>query len=564
MREVLITPRYFDDPHGTPKVLWFFGIVTMCWCMFVADLRAEPPSNKRPNDAGESRLDRKVSVNFENEPLEQALQSLAEAADLKLNRDKVDRVLTAEGISDAHVTLRIKQPIAIKSALKLILYQHGVVFEVRGNSLRILPFDFNRPYERTFYLTDRLGTTAAENATLVAKIKRSVAPKSWKENGGKGEAVLSRDGKKLKVKQTQEVHEQLADFLVGPTEKYRKKLLASRLNSTERQPATSSDNFKLTDFHPVALGRVQRGRNYVYSGALQLAWNRLRERSRGAVRVQGDAPLVGELNRQMLKLEDVADDSFVAAAGTARDNVLESIRTEMSEKFPGRLALIPQPSDEDSVLLFGYLYKRLAFAHDFERLETPLLFHGLHGDSKVSCFGFEKVGPLGSDSMQVRVWDYQSDDDFVIELETKSTQDQLVLAKVQPGSTLVETVRNVQERMKAKEGLWDLRKDDSLSIPILDVNAAVRHADLEGKRLLTGPYQDHAFEVVQSLVRFRLDETGAILESVGATGIDRSKPKPRHFVFDRPFLVYLQESKAKAPFFAMWVENEEVMAGVRN
>jgi hypothetical protein len=36
-------------------------------------------------------------------------------------------------------------------------------------------------------------------------------------------------------------------------------------------------------------------------------------------------------------------------------------------------------------------------------------------------------------------------------------------------------------------------------------------------------------------------------------------PRPRHFVFDRPFLVYLKEANGKEPYLAMWVANSEVM-----
>jgi hypothetical protein len=38
-----------------------------------------------------------------------------------------------------------------------------------------------------------------------------------------------------------------------------------------------------------------------------------------------------------------------------------------------------------------------------------------------------------------------------------------------------------------------------------------------------------------------------------------SPPEPRRFVFDRPFLIYLQQRQAQQPYFVMRVENPEVL-----
>lgn len=68
-------------------------------------------------------------------------------------------------------------------------------------------------------------------------------------------------------------------------------------------------------------------------------------------------------------------------------------------------------------------------------------------------------------------------------------------------------------------------------------------------------------EAVQ-LIRFQLDDSGAILESDAAVVMlngDEPPPEPRRFVFDRPFLLYLQQRQAKQPYFVMWVENPDVL-----
>jgi hypothetical protein len=67
--------------------------------------------------------------------------------------------------------------------------------------------------------------------------------------------------------------------------------------------------------------------------------------------------------------------------------------------------------------------------------------------------------------------------------------------------------------------------------------------------------------------RFLLNESGARLESEAwiavSNGDPPPPPKPRHFVFDKPFLIYLRELQAEQPYLAIWVENSEVLAKVQ-
>jgi len=57
-------------------------------------------------------------------------------------------------------------------------------------------------------------------------------------------------------------------------------------------------------------------------------------------------------------------------------------------------------------------------------------------------------------------------------------------------------------------------------------------------------------------IKFRLDRYGAMLESevmIAAAAI------PRYFRFNRPFLVYMKKRDCEQPFFAMWVDNAELL-----
>jgi hypothetical protein len=75
---------------------------------------------------------------------------------------------------------------------------------------------------------------------------------------------------------------------------------------------------------------------------------------------------------------------------------------------------------------------------------------------------------------------------------------------------------------------------------------------------------DLYISVAEQIIKFRIDETGAVFESEAVIMADNghipSTPAgKRKFVFDRPFLVYLIERGADQPYFAAWIENEEFM-----
>jgi hypothetical protein len=62
--------------------------------------------------------------------------------------------------------------------------------------------------------------------------------------------------------------------------------------------------------------------------------------------------------------------------------------------------------------------------------------------------------------------------------------------------------------------------------------------------------------VAKQAVRFRLDETGAVLKSETLLAASLTQ---RNLVFDKPFLIYMKRGNAKAPYFALWVGNAELL-----
>ncbi|MHC4171035.1 MAG: hypothetical protein ACYSWQ_29195, partial [Planctomycetota bacterium] len=91
-------------------------------------------------------------------------------------------------------------------------------------------------------------------------------------------------------------------------------------------------------------------------------------------------------------------------------------------------------------------------------------------------------------------------------------------------------------------------------------------AELEGKNLANPRWLGYFFLEAMQMIDFKLSRTGVILRSESHMTVPPFAPdrrqmiEPRHFDFDRPFLIYVKKRGAEfSPFFVMWVDNAELM-----
>jgi hypothetical protein len=77
---------------------------------------------------------------------------------------------------------------------------------------------------------------------------------------------------------------------------------------------------------------------------------------------------------------------------------------------------------------------------------------------------------------------------------------------------------------------------------------------------------------VTQLIRFKLDERGALLKSEallrkrpGEASPDDEPPRPtRHFICDNAFLILMLQKGQPKPYFALWVDNDELLVKEAN
>jgi len=311
---------------------------------------------------------------------------------------------------------------------------------------------------------------------------------------------------------------------------------------------------------------LESGKNTVFCGSFQLAWNELRSEMNGEpVQLEGSPAVAAELNAGTFGRDDLGPEAALAMAGRVEDGVYDRIEETMQSRFPGAGFMPPAPRQDTAVYGYAYLEKRLPFAEGFDRLEAPLRFHVGETTVGVEAFGIDYHPPGGSRprrlQAQVQVLDYRSDDDFILALRPGSAADEIVLAKVPPEASLGETVRAVAARVSAEDARQGpIRDGELLAVPIVVLGISHQYKELTGAELENPGWEGMAITEACQGIRFRLDEAGAALSSEARIEAKSAMgPTVRRFVFDRPFLLYLKEPAAETPYLVLWIETPELL-----
>jgi hypothetical protein len=292
-------------------------------------------------------------------------------------------------------------------------------------------------------------------------------------------------------------------------------------------------------------------KNVLWCATFQIAWNELCDLLGGPVQCPAAQEMADALNKKAVTRADVDEASCVAMAGYPTggpDDILDRIAAALKDKFAGAASpeLLPsrQSVPRDAWIAYAYLFKQLPFEWAFERMRRwRLTFAG----RRVESFGIYQLYSAQANEVkaagQVLIHDYRDGDDFIIEVKTRSRADRLILAKIQPAGTLSATILAIQQRL-ASSTPHNMMEMSSLLVPVLDFDVVQNYRELS------------AIGTAIQQIRFRLDETGAVLKSEAVA----VKARSEELIFDKPFLVMIQKGGSQNPYFALWVANAELLA----
>ena len=143
-----------------------------------------------------------------------------------------------------------------------------------------------------------------------------------------------------------------------------------------------------------------------------------------------------------------------------------------------------------TTLAYAFLLKELQFENAFEDFRHPITFYGRRGALHVEAFGIDHYTDQRHRKLrdQVDIIDYRDQHDFIIRLTPKAGDDEIILARVKPERTLLETFERVSERIvdSGRNSTSErLSENDILQIPKFELSIDHTYSSLLGLHLLS-------------------------------------------------------------------------------
>ncbi len=341
--------------------------------------------------------------------------------------------------------------------------------------------------------------------------------------------------------------------------------------TSESKPAIT--NTERTTISPYLEAQIDSTNNVLYCASFQMAWDKMRNQViKEAIQLSDDPLTARRLNRHLLGSGDISGGSYVAEAGELSQELVERINRELREKFgdeAGETFEMPQDAaGSRQIVAYAVLYKNLKFPTEFEKLASPVSFAANGSSTPVTAFGIESFSHSKRLherlSNQVAVFDYRNDNNFILSLTSEPDDDEIILAKVTPEKTLMATYRVMRQRIRSAKRSY-MQEQETLRIPKIDFDLTHSFQELENRRIMNKGWEGWFIAKAVQDTRFKLDEKGAVLKSrsfLFAMKEEAPPPgneRPRNFIFDKPFLICLKQKNGSYPYFALWINNPELL-----
>ena len=316
---------------------------------------------------------------------------------------------------------------------------------------------------------------------------------------------------------------------------------------------------------------IEQGKNSIWCASFLAAWKQLEEDLTKEVPALTNPPvMLQQLNTAPDPRPHINPKNMYTAAGWNQEGILDTIHKDMARQFPEKAPPEFPGIAPGSFVAYAYLESDIRFNIPYFQNREPLKFINSDGTStEVTSFGI--LDEVGYDNdvlrRQVNVLHRLMDEnnmmivrECVVDLDTTSTDEQIILAMIEPKATLQETLEDVESKIAAKKelayGLGDLDSNDVLLVPDMVYDLEHQFQPLLGKYFSNSTMPNQRIDVAQQDITFSLTRSGAELQSEAKLYMASG---PAYYVFDRPFLLYMKKRDADLPYFVMWIDNAELL-----
>jgi len=302
--------------------------------------------------------------------------------------------------------------------------------------------------------------------------------------------------------------------------------------------------------------------NRVWVGTFQLVWNDFMDGIiKGPIKFEGyESQLADALNKQKFKANQLSEDSYYKTYGEISPELKDIIEKGIKEKFDetsdilGSIDWTPAPG---KYLVYAMLKKDFKFLTAFDKLK-PEKFG--KNRTKVNFFGINNDSDAILRNM-VHVMFYNSSDDFAVYIRTQG-KDEVYLYRTDDNKTFDRLYSDMFIKKAQFDGKNKFGPEDELKVPDINLYAMKTFGELTNKVIKNtdGIMISTAVETIE----FKMNNEGVKLKSEAAIATTTSillpdNDKPRKFHFNDTFVMFLQESGKNKPYFALRVQDVDMI-----
>ena len=303
--------------------------------------------------------------------------------------------------------------------------------------------------------------------------------------------------------------------------------------------------------------------NKIWVGTFNLVWNDfMNDVIGGKIEFEdGYSELANELNKQTFTTEQLSKDSYFKIHGSATFDLKKQIENGIKNQFNEDSKILDKVEwgNTEDYVLYAMLKKEFNYLEKF-----PTLSNNTFGDSeeKVKYFGVEPdTSQIASKNVEILF--YNSNENFAIKLKTQEGEEVYLYRTTGENKSFEENYQEMIEKASKYTGKNTFERTDILNIPFIQVNDEINYDELCGRYIKgTDCYIKQAIQTID----FELNNYGGSVKSEalieGTQGL--ADEIDREFIFNDDFILYLKEQDKQQPYFALKVDDIDVLELANN
>ena len=270
----------------------------------------------------------------------------------------------------------------------------------------------------------------------------------------------------------------------------------------------------------------------------------------------GYSELAEELNKQTFTVDQLSESSYFKMCGINNSNLKSQIELGIKNKFNETSEILDKINwgNEQSYILYAMLKKEFNYLEKFQTLDDDTF-----GDSneKVKYFGIEPDTAQDA-SKNIEILFYNSTEDFAIKLKTQEGEEVYLYKTTGEGKSFEEVYQEMlaKQLQYGEETIWN--QNDVLKIPYIYLKSEINYDELCGRYIKGSKY--YISQAIQT-VNFELNNYGGSVESEALIEVYQKAitGTKREFIFNNDFIIYLKEENKEQPYFALKVDNIDIL-----